>query len=554
MRGNAVKVAAGILSSRLVGFVREALVARYLGVGAHADVYATALRFPNLLQNLLGEQTLSAAFIPSYARMVEEGREEEAGRFAGAIFGLLLAVAGGLALLGIVLARPLVALFATGFLQDAARVAAGEATVDRYALAVAMVRIIFPMAGLLVLSAWALGILNSHRRFFLPYFAPVLWNSTIIATLLWVGSRLVDGGELALGDRGPLLMALAWGALVGGALQFAVQLPLVARLLRGFRLSFSPRVPGVPRALRAFGPVLAGRGVVQLAGYVDFFLASLITAGAVSALRFAQALYVLPISLFAMSVAAAELPELSRLAGGDGDEERRRRVRGGLRQMAFLTVPTLVGYLAFGWLLVGGVFRRGSFGPQDHWLVWLVLAGYTLGLLPTTASRLLQNLFYSLEETRYPARVAMLRVAIGAVLGGTLMLFLDRLPMTGLVAGRPGEQVLRLGALGLALGSMVGAWTEAALLVRQLRRRVPGLGLPWRAAGRMLALALAAAALAGGLWWLLPPLPLWALAATVVGGYALLYLGASLALGFPEPRVWLGRMRPGTPGSRGSRR
>ena len=253
----AVRIALGILSSRVLGFVRDRFVAHFFGVGAHADVFRLALRGPNLLQNLLGEGTISATFIPVYSRLLRQGREEEAGRLAGAVFGLLLAVAAGLTLIGALLAQPIVALLAPGFLEDAAR----GAPVDRFALAVTAVRLMFPMAGLLVLAAWALGVLNSHRRFFLPYFAPVFWNAAIIAALVVAGAAAT--GSAAGRDR--LLVAACIGALAGGALQFVVQLPLVLRLMRGFRISFSLRQDAVRETLRGFAPVVAGRGVVQIA-------------------------------------------------------------------------------------------------------------------------------------------------------------------------------------------------------------------------------------------------------------------------------------------------
>ncbi|MDP9122361.1 MAG: murein biosynthesis integral membrane protein MurJ, partial [Acidobacteriota bacterium] len=174
-------MALGILLSRLFGLLRESTSAHFFGVGPYADALTAALRVPNVVQNLLGEGTLSASFIPIYSRMLAEGRREEAGRFAGAIFGLLLAAAAGLALIGIVFARPLVALLAWGYRGDAALVGAGVTQVDRFELTVVAVRILFPTSAFLVLAAWALGVLNSHRRFFLPYFAPVLWNSSMIA-------------------------------------------------------------------------------------------------------------------------------------------------------------------------------------------------------------------------------------------------------------------------------------------------------------------------------------------------------------------------------------
>ena len=244
-------VAGGIFLSRIFGLLRERAVAYFFGVGAHADVLQVAFKSPNLLQNLLGEGTISAAFIPIYSRLIEEERPEAAGRFAGAVFGLLLAAAGGVALLGVVFAEPIVTVLAPGFLDDTARVAAGELPFNRFDLAVRAVRIIFPMAGVLVLSAWALGVLNSHRQFFVPYVAPVLWNAAIIATLFGGGYVLAGtpGAPAALSSDGltRLLLIVCVGAFGGGLLQFGVQVPFVVRHLEGVEVSLSTRVRGCAR-------------------------------------------------------------------------------------------------------------------------------------------------------------------------------------------------------------------------------------------------------------------------------------------------------------------
>ncbi len=549
-----VRIAAGIFSSRVFGLVREVGIAAVFGAGAHADVFGTVLRGPNVLQNLLGEQTLSASFIPVYSRMLEEGREEEAGRFAGAVFGLLLAVAAGFTLVGILAARPLVTLLAPGFLADAARVAAGTAALDRFPLAVSAVRLIFPMTGLLVLSAWSLGVLNSHRRFFLPYFAPVLWNAAIIAALAAAAAALVPDGlagigpDLPTGLRSRLLLAACWGALAGGLLQFLVQLPLVSRVLRGFRLSLSTRVRGVREALRAFAPLVAARGVLQLSGYLDQVLASLLAAGAVAGLRWAYILYLLPVSLFAMSVAAAELPELSRRSGEGEGPEVLERARAGLRRIAFLVLPTLVGYLAFGWLLIAALFRRGNFGTADTWLVYLTLCALAVGLIAASWSRMLQNVFYSRGETRAPARIAMLRVGLSVAAGAFLMLVLDRYTVGGSLGFDVGERDLHLGAAGLALAGGLAAWLELSLLRRALARLLPGPVLPWRTAGKLSAAALLCAAPATALWRLLPAIPTLAAALLVTLSYALLYLVLARRLCPAEARFWLGRLA----GRRGS--
>jgi putative peptidoglycan lipid II flippase len=412
--------------------------------------------------------------------------------------------------------------------------------VDRFALAVTGVRILFPMAGFLALSVWALAVLNSHRRFFLPYFAPVLWNAAMIAALIFAARQLAGGGRDAAGQV-HLFHAACWGGFIGGLLQFLVQLPGVARVARGFHLSFSLRVPGVREALSAWWPAVAGRGVVQLAGYIDLWLATQLAPGAASADRFAQMFYLLPISLFGISVAASELPELSRLRGEGMAAALLARVRRALRYVAFLNVPTVVGYLVFGYLVVG-LYRRGSFGVADNWLVYLVLCGYTTGILATTTSRLLQNTFYALGDTRSPARIAALRVVTSALVALPLMYWLDRYPLSTVAGPLPGR-TLYLGSVGLSLASGFGAWMELAQLRRALRRRLPEFQLPWRDDLCMVLVAVAATLPAALVWWLLPPLHPMVKAALVLGLYGAGYLLVSRLAGVEEVEALMGGLK-----------
>ncbi|MGH9193354.1 MAG: lipid II flippase MurJ, partial [Acidimicrobiales bacterium] len=259
-------VAAGIFLSRCSGLIRESVIANYLGTGPAGDAFRAALRIPNLLQNLLGEGVLSASFIPVYARLRAEGREQEAGHVAGAVAGLLVALTGVLSVIGMVLAEPLTRLLVPGF-NDA----------YRFDLTVQLVRIIFPGIGFLVLSAWCLGVLNSHRRFFLSYVAPVLWNAAQIAALVSVG--------LTTSNTRTLAYAVSWGVLIGGILQFGVQIGPVRRLLGGVHLSLDTANASVRSVLARFGPVVMGRGVVQVMGYVDLLLASYLATGAVASLQ-----------------------------------------------------------------------------------------------------------------------------------------------------------------------------------------------------------------------------------------------------------------------------
>jgi putative peptidoglycan lipid II flippase len=505
-------VAGGILLSRLAGLVRERVFAQYFGTSMYADVFRAGLRMPNALQNLLGEGTLSASFIPVYSELLEQGRKEEAGRMAGAVFALLVALAGALTLIGVLLAPLIVSVFAPGF--------EGE----RRELTITVTRIIFPMTGLLVLFAWALGILNSHRKFFIPYVAPVLWNGAMIATLL------MFGGEM---DPSRLVVALAWGALAGGALQFGIQLPWVLRLERDLRIAWNTRLESVREAIRNAGPAIMGRGVVQLSGYVDTVLASLLAAGALAAVGFAQILYMLPVSLFGMSVAAAELPELSRQRMGEA-EVLRARTSASLQRIAFYIVPSFIAFVLLGDAIVAALYQTGEFDRSDTILVYLTLIGLSLGLLASTATRLFSSTFFALRDTKTPAKYAVVRVLSAALLAFGLMTQFEAIPMLGLPAGVFGGITLDgrpLGAVGLALGSGLAAWIEWALLRRALRRRIGNVGASANAVGRMFVAALAAAAAGWGVRLALPDLHPVIDAFLIFSVFGVVYFSVAYALG-----------------------
>ena len=514
-------VGAGILLSRIAGFVRDIIFAKYLGNSGYASAFKGALRMPNVLQNLLGEGTLSASFIPVYSKLLEKGDTEAAGKLASAIFALLLALAGGLSLFGALMAPVLVSIFLPGFEGEVREIT------------ILATRIIFPMTGVLVLSAWALGILNSHRKFFVSYTAPVLWNAAMITVLLVFGARL---------DQRGLVIALSWGALVGGALQFLIQVPWILRLQSGLSLRWDLRSYGASTVLRNAGPAIMGRGVVQLSGWVDMVLASFLFVGAVAALSYAQTFYMLPVSLFGMSIAAAELPELSRTGGGEA-EPLRRRVAAGLRQMAVFVVPSVIGYLAFGDIIIGAMYQRDAFTRADTILVYLILAGYSIGLLASTATRLYSSALYALNDTKTPAKIAVIRVITSALLGGTFMMLLEPITVRGVtISLGPGITVLGnpIGAAGLAAGTGLAAWLEWTLLRRALGRRIGDAS----AAGvliKLIGAALLAAAAARGLLYVLPPMALFTSLFVVLVPFGILYFGLASLFGVGEVRTALQR-------------
>jgi putative peptidoglycan lipid II flippase len=298
----------------------------------------------------------------------------------------------------------------------------------------------------------------------------------------------------------------------------------------------------VGECLRNFAPLAASRGAVQLSGYLDQLLASFLVAGAQAALGWAFLPYFLPVSLFALSVAAAELPELSRLDTRQSGDEVRRRLVAGWRLMLFPMMAATIGYLLLGFLVVAVLYRRGEFGAEDHWLVALVLAAYSLGLPASGSSRLFTNLFYAVGKTRVPARIAVERVALSAAVGAALMLWLDRFAVAELMPDMVLSPRLYLGAVGLAAGSALAAWYELARLLVAVRRQVGRLGLPLGYAAGLLVAAIIAAipAMVAWSWSPMALLPT-ALAALVL--YVAGYLALTRLAGISEASHWLSRGR-----------
>ena len=326
--------------------------------------------------------------------------------------------------------------------------------------------------------------------------------------------------------------------MIGGLLQFLVQLPSVFQILKGFQLSFSTRVDGVRQALSAVGPALAGRGVAQLSAYLDILLATLLIEGAVASIGYAQVLYVLPISLFGLSVAAAELPELTRIGI---PQKMAERIRAGLRQGLFLAIPTALGYIALGYVIIGAIYRGGLFEVDDQWLSYIILATYSLGLFATISSRLLQNGFWALEDTRTPARMAVIRAVIAVAVAIPTMFALDQFSVS-LITGSTSSR-LYFGAVGLAAGSAVAAWCEWLLLVRALRHRLDTTIIPWRAVGTMVFFVIVSLIPSYIMWYIAQNWsPIWH-GIVVTAVFSVSYLFLAYKRGRPELGIWLGRIR-----------
>ena len=520
---SAFMVGAGILISRIIGVIRQRVFAYYFGNSLAADAFTAAFRIPNFLQNVFGEGALSASFIPVYANLLARKAEHEASRVASAVLTLLALVTSIIVLVGVLITPYIISVVALGF--------EGE----RRELAIRLVQIFFPGAGLLVMSAWCLGVLNSHRKFFLSYTAPVVWNLAIITSMVVFGGRTgqTNPSNLA-GFQAHLAIITAWGSVIGSALQFAVQLPTVLWLARGLRPTLDIATANVRTVIRNFFPVFMSRGVVQISAFVDAALASLIPyIGAVAALNYAQSLYTLPVSLFGMSVSAAELPAMSSTLGSTDEiaHKLRDRLDAGLRRIAVFIVPSSMAMLALGDVITACLYQTGQFKHADATYVWGILAGSTIGLLASTLGRLYASTYYALHDTRTPLRYAVIRVALTTGLG-----YLFAIPLPHLLGINP-----KWGAAGLTASAGIAGWVEFVLLRRSLNQRIGKTGLSSGYVAKLWLSALGGAALGGGIKVVLPHMHPILVAGLVLVPYGLTYFAVASVLRVAEASAVIGR-------------
>lgn len=542
-------VAAGILLSRIAGLIRERVFAYYLGSSPAAGAFKAGLRIPNVLQNLLGEGVLSASFIPVYARLLARGDQALAGKVAGIILGLLSLVVGLFVLLGVFLTPTLVSLIVPGYDGEVRE------------LAIQIVQILFPATGLLVLSAWCLGVLSSHKKFFLSYVAPVLWNAAMIGTLLLFGGKL---------SQPSLAVALAWGTVLGSLLQLLVQVPFVLKNAKGLSIGLSLALEPVREVLKNFVPVVLSRGVVQVSAYIDQIIASLlgpslVAASAVAALSYAQTLYLLPISLFGMSVAVVELTEMSGALGSEtqgalSEEAKnvlRTRLAAGLRRIAFFVIPSTIAFILLGQVLVAALYQTGRFGAEDTRFVWYILASASIGLMAATQGRLYSSAFYSLQDAKTPLRYSILRMILTGLIGALFAFPLRPYLLAALeLLGAPLPKLegieFAIGAVSLTAGSALVGWLELSLLRRSLHQKIGA--VPSQLSYQMKLWV--SALLAGGLsllafWYLVPVLLAWwpalpakhiVVAIVVSGLFGVLYFLFAAVFGISEVKSLLRRI------------
>lgn len=424
------------LASRLLGLVREQVFASLLGAGYYTDAFNVAFRIPNLLRDLFAEGALSAAFVPTYARVLQQGGREEAQRLARRLFTLLAVLMSGLVVLGMVFAGPLSAALAPGY----------AAVKGKAELTALLTRVMMPFLPLVSFAAVAMGMLNAEERFGFPAFAPAMFN---VVSVLW-------GLGLWAAGFSPATVAIGWsvGTLLGGAAQFLIQVVPLRKMGFSYRPEWAPGDPVLRRVFVLMAPATVGLAAVQINIFVNSYFASF-EEGAVSWLSYAFRILYLPIGIFGVATGTVATTSLARSAALQDMDGVRATLRRSLLFLAFLTLPATVGLGVLGRPVVRLLYERGRFGAEATEGTAAALVFYAIGLVAYTSVKVLAPAFYALGTPRVP------------LLASGLAVFTNLAVNLGLHGP--------YGFRAVALGTSLGAIANAALLLFVLERRVGGL-------------------------------------------------------------------------------
>ena len=507
-------IGAATLTSRVLGLLRDQVLAWLFGAGNAMDAFYVAYRIPNLMRDLFAEGAMSAAFVPTFTRRLKQHGKAAAWQLGNQLINALLVVTGLLVLLGILYARPLTALIAGDY----------AAVPGKLELTATLTRILLPLLSLVAVAAAIMGMLNSLNRFFIPALSPAMFNVGVI-----LSAFLLVPFAPALGLH-PII-AIAVGMLLGGIGQIAFQVPALRREGYRYRPELNPSDPGLREILRLMGPGTLAGGAVQINLLVNTILAAGEGTGAVSWLSYAFRLMYVPIGLFGVSIATATLPAVARFAAQNDPDGMRRTIGDALRMMLMLIVPALVGLMLLAEPIVQVIFERGSFAPADTAATAAALVFYAPGLLGYSAVRISVPCFYALKDSVTPTLISVVSVVLNLALNLALVQW--------------------MGYRGLALGTSIAAIVNAALLYILLNRRIGGLGggtllaAVWKIAVAAALMGVAVVAVQGGLeaaWphgGLLPALG--RLAAAIAAGVVVL-AGAARLLGIQDWDQALQRM------------
>lgn len=426
------------LASRILGFVRDMMLAWTFGSGLYTDAFIAAFRLPNLMRRLLAEGSLVLSFVPVFTETLEKQGRDEAFRLADSSFRVLTLILSVLTVVGILFASVILMAIAPGFMDDP----------EKMALAVTLTRVLFPYVLFICLVALCMGILNALGHFSAPALAPVVLNVTMIAAL-WAGVRYC-------GDDGARILLLAWSVIGGGFLQLALQMPFLWK--KGFR--FRRDTPFIHPKVRQIGrlmlPSIVGAGVYQVNVVSGTILASFLLEGSISWLYYADRVFQFPLGIFAISMGTAVLPSLSRQAASGDTEGVKATFSQGMRFVFFITLPATAGLIALAHPIVSVLFQRGEFGAHDLEMTATALVYFSAGLCPVSAVRVAAPVFYARKDAATPVRIAVFSIVLNILFSIALM------------------GPLKHG--GLALATSLASAVNLVLLVVMIRKALGRLG------------------------------------------------------------------------------
>ena len=431
---NAGTVGLATLASRILGFVRDVLIAGYFGAGLFSDAFFTAFRIPNLFRRLFAEGSLSMAFVSVFTEYLVTGGRKEAYAFAGTTLKIVSLILVAVSVAGIGISPWLIKVLAPGF----------SAIPHKFEITVLMNRIMFPYLFFIGLVAVCMGILNVLGHFAAPALAPVLLNLSMIGAMLFISPHLETP-----------VFGLCWGVVAGGVLQLGLQIPVVIR--KGIRLKNTPLIfhPGIGKIGRLMLPMAFGAAAYQINMLVGTFLASFLAQGSISYLYYADRMVQLPLGLFAVATATAALPVLARQAARQDMAAVRKTFAGALNGVLFVAVPAMVGLVLLRRPIISLLFERGAFGTVAAGYTADALLCYGMGIWAFSGVRVLISTYYALQDTQTPVKIALVSMAVNITAAAALMI-----PM---------------GHAGIALAASVSSAVNFCLLLKYLSRKVGGL-------------------------------------------------------------------------------
>ncbi len=445
--GRRVAEAAGLMGgltlvSRLLGLARDVGQAAVLGTGLAADAFTLAFVLPNILRRLFGESTVSAAFVPTYTATLVRGGAREGSRLGSTILSFSFTCLAAATVAGIVAAPLLVRLFAPGF----------SAVAGKAELSAGLLRLLFPYVLFVGLAAIVMGILNSARHFLTPALGPILFNilslgGLFVLPLLWTGVHPV--------------WAYSTGVLAGGVIQLLVQIPALVR--RGFRFRFDMSLsePGAAAVLKLAVPALAGLVAAEVNVLVDQMVASLLEEGSVAALSYGNRIMQFPLGIFAVALATALLPTLSRQAALGRMAEARRTLGYATLGLAVLLVPATIYIAVLAREIITAILARGAFDSGSIGLTSSALVFYSVGLLFYGGVKITAPVFYAARDTRTPAKIGILCMGVNIPLNILLSLFFIRTglarPLAGVALATSASSMLNFVLLRISLAKLPGA-------------------------------------------------------------------------------------------------